>query len=157
MDELLARIERLAQAERAGELVATGKWTAAQIFWHLGRFIEFSLDGFPFQYPARYRWAARALALVSRELLLKLAFRPGFNNPPAAALVEPAPSLALDESLEYLRRQCERVRRGERMIQPSPTGEAMTHEQWLLAHRRHFDLHLGFLKHAPPRSSGGPR
>jgi hypothetical protein len=95
------------------------------VFQHLGRFIEFSFDGFPFRYPWRLRWAARLLRLVCWRWLVRLAFRPGFRNPPEAAALEPDPSPELAGAADYLRRQLGRIRGGERMTAASPAEGAM--------------------------------
>jgi hypothetical protein len=75
----------------------------------------------------------------------RLAFRPGFQNPPEAAALEPAAELSLEEAVAYLRRQIERIRRGERMTQVSAVEGPYSHEQWVYIHLRHAELHLSFL------------
>jgi hypothetical protein len=146
IDELVAEVDRLAAAEAAGTVRRLGNWSPAQAFQHLGRFIEFSFDGFPFRYPWPMRLVCRILRLISWRWLVALALRPGFKNPPAAAAVEPDPSVPLETATAYLRGQLERIRRGERMTQPSPAEGWVLHEQWVYAHLRHAELHLSFLE-----------
>jgi hypothetical protein len=149
MDDLAAEVERVVAAEAAGRVRPLGNWSAAQVLQHLGRLIEFSLDGFPFRYPWHLRLGARLIRLISWRWLLALAFRPGFRNPPQAAALEPDPAVTLDEAAGYLRRQLARIRAGERMTRPSPAEGPITHEQWVLAHLRHAELHLSFLDVEP--------
>jgi hypothetical protein len=144
-DELLAEGERIIAAAAAGHARPLGNWSPAQVLQHVARLIEFSFDGFPFQYPLALRWAARLVRLVSWRLLLAVAFRPGFRNPPAAAALEPDPGVTLDEAAAYFRRQVERIRHGERMRQPSPAEGPIAHKQWVIAHLRHAEMHFSFI------------
>lgn len=145
VDDLDAEVGRIVEACAAGRVRSIGNWSPAQVVWHIGRLIEFSFDGFPFQYPWLLRWAARLLRVISWRWLLALAFRPGFRNPTQAAALEPDPALRLDEAVAYFRVQMARVRAGEQMTQPSPVEGLLSHDQWVTAHLRHAELHLSFL------------
>jgi hypothetical protein len=144
--DLAAEVERTHASAVAGRVRPLGNWTTAQVFHHLATFVEGSLDGFSFRYPWPLRWLSRLVGSLSWRWLLRMAFRPGFTNPPAAAAVEPAPDTRLEDAVSYLRRQLGRVLGGERMTQRSPTGEVPSHEQWLDCHLRHAELHLSFLR-----------
>lgn len=145
LDDLLADADRVVAAANASRAQPAGNWSAAQILQHVGRLIEFSFDGFPFQYPATYRWSSRLVRLISWRWLLALAFRPGFRNPPAAAALEPDPGVTLADAAAYLRRQVGRVQSGERMTAASPAEGPVSHEQWVTAHLRHAELHFSFV------------
>jgi hypothetical protein len=145
MDDLATEVERVVAAAAAGKVQPLGNWSAAQVLQHVGRLMEFSLDGFPFLYPWHQRFVVRLIRLVSWRLLLALAFRPGFRNPPQAAALEPDPQVTLQEAADYLRKQLGRIRAGEQMNKPSPAEGPISHEQWILAHLRHAELHLSFL------------
>jgi hypothetical protein len=145
IDELLAEVDRVTAAAAAGKVRPLGNWSAAQVLWHLGRFVELSFDGFPFRYRWAPAWFARLFRLLAWRRLLALAFRPGFKNPPEAAAVEPDPSLPLAGAASYLKRQLARIRDGERMTQACSVEGRYTHEQWVYAHLRHAELHLSFL------------
>jgi hypothetical protein len=118
--DLVREVDRVVAAAQAGRVRPVGNWSAAQVLQHIGRLIEFSLDGFPFRYPWHLRWTARLIRCLSWRLLLSLAFRPGFRNPPQAAALEPDPAVTPDEAASYLRRQLARIQAGEQMTQPSP-------------------------------------
>ena len=145
IDDLVAEVNRIVAAAGADRVRSLGNWTPAQALQHLGRMIEFSFDGFPFRYPWRFRCAAALLRLISWRWLVALAFRPGFKNPPEAAALEPDLTVSLDEAAEYLRRQLQRIRSGERMSKASPVEGRISHDQWVYAHLRHAELHLSFL------------
>ena len=142
--ELRLEIERLNEARLHGRLEAAGNWSLDQCCQHLGRWIAFSLDGFPFQYPWHWRLLGRLVCLVSWRWLVSMALRPGFVNPPSARAVEPDASMADGSGVNYLLHQVSRIANGERMEQPSPVEGRITHEQWCYLHLRHAELHLSF-------------
>jgi hypothetical protein len=145
MDDLVAEVERLVAAGKAGKVQPLGNWSPAQVLWHIGKLIECSFDGFPFRYRRGPRWTMRLLRLVSWRLLIALAFRPGFTNPPEAALLEPEPSLSLESAAVYLRAQIARIHNGEQMTQACSVDGPYSDEQWIYIHLRHAELHLSFL------------
>jgi hypothetical protein len=145
MDELVAEVERLTAAAAAGKVRPLGNWSPAQVFWHIGRLVELSFDGFPFRYRRGPVWIIRLLRLLAWRWLIALAFRPGFKNPPEAATLEPDPSVSLDGAVAYLKQHVARIRNGERMTQECSVEGPYTHEQWVYIHLRHAELHLSFL------------
>jgi hypothetical protein len=144
MAEVRREIEQLERARQQGSLERWGNWSLDQCCQHLGRWIEFSFDGFPFRYPLRYRLLGRIVRLVSWRWLLRMALRPGFVNPPSARAVEPEATIAAGHGAAYLLKQISRIEGGERMTQPSPVEGRITHEQWCYFHLRHAELHLSF-------------
>jgi Protein of unknown function (DUF1569) len=137
-------IDRLDAARQRGSLERRGNWSLDQCCQHLGRWIEFSIDGFPFKYPWRYRLLGRLVCLVSWRWLVKMALRPGFLNPPSAQAVEPDAFIADGQGVTYVVRQISRIEKGERMMQPNPVEGQITHDQWCYFHLRHAELHLSF-------------
>jgi hypothetical protein len=122
------------------------------VLWHIAKLIEFSFDGFSWRYRRGPLWLTRPLRFLAWRWLIRLAFRPGFQNPPEAAALEPAAGLSFEEAVAYLRRQLERIRRGERMTQESAVEGPYAHEQWVYIHLRHAELHLSFLAIEETRS-----
>jgi hypothetical protein len=137
-------IDSLDSARQQGSLERGGKWSLDQCCQHLGRWIEFSFDGFPFKYPWRYRLLGRLVRLVSWRWLVKMALRPGFLNPPSAQAVEPDAVIPDGQGVNYLSQQISRIEKGERMTQPSPVEGQITHDQWCYFHLHHAELHLSF-------------
>jgi hypothetical protein len=144
LEDLRSEVERLSSAERQGTLRAAGNWSLDQCCQHLGRWLEFSLDGFPFKYPWRHRLIGRIVRIISWRWLVSLASRPGFVNPPSARAVEPDETIAAGEGVKGLLHQIARIASGEPMRQPSPVEGAINHDQWLYFHLRHAELHLSF-------------
>src|SRR5262249_9245709 len=101
-------------------------------------------DGFPFKYPWHFRLIGRIVRLVSWRWLVTLALRPGFLNPPSAKAVEPVVVIAEGEGVKYLLHEISRIDNGERMEQPSPVEDRITHDQWCYFHLCHAELHLSF-------------
>jgi hypothetical protein len=149
INELAAEVDWVTAAVAAGNVRPLGNWSPAQILWHIGRLIELSFDGFPFRYRRGPVWITRLLRLLAWRRLIALAFRAGFHNPPAAALLEPDPSLSLEDAAAYLRQQMGRIFNGEQMTQECSVEGSYTHEQWVYIHLRHAELHLSFLAETP--------
>jgi hypothetical protein len=145
VDDLMADVNRVTAAAKAGTLRSLGNWSPAQVLWHIGRLIELSFDGFPFRYRRGPEWITRLMRLLAWRWLIALAFRPGFQNPPEAAALEPEPSVPLDVAAAYLRQQVARMRGGERMTRQCSVEGPYSHEQWVYIHLRHAELHLSFL------------
>jgi hypothetical protein len=145
IDDLAAEVERVIAAGAAGTVRPLGNWSPAQVLWHIGRLMEFSIDGFPFRYRRGPQWLIRVLRLLAWRWLIALAFRPGFKNPPEAAALEPDPSVSLPVAAAYLQQQIARIRSGEQMTQACSVEGAYSHEEWVYIHLRHAELHLGFL------------
>jgi hypothetical protein len=93
-------IQRLEGARTRGRLERAGNWSLDQCCQHLGRWIEFSIDGFPFKYSWHYRLLGRLIRLISWRWLVALALRPGFVNPPSAKAVEPDALIAQGDGAE---------------------------------------------------------
>jgi hypothetical protein len=145
MEDLMAEVDHIVATAAVGKVRPLGNWSTAQVLWHIAKLIECSFDGFPFRYRRGPQWLTRLLRFISWRWLIALAFRPGFKNPPEAALLEPDPSLSLDAAAKYLQQQIVRIKHGERMTQESSVEGPYSHEQWIYIHLRHAELHLSFL------------
>jgi hypothetical protein len=145
LDDLLAEAERVTSAAARGKVRPLGNWSPAQVLWHIAKLIELSFDGFAWRYRRGPAWIFRLIRFISWRWLILLAFRPGFRNPPEAAVLEPDPAVALDEAAAFLREQIGRVGKGERMTQCASVDGAYSHEEWIYIHLRHAELHLSFL------------
>jgi Protein of unknown function (DUF1569)/Domain of unknown function (DUF4265) len=153
MSDLRNEVRALDEARHQGRLEKSGNWTLDECCQHLGRWIEFSIDGFPFKYPWRYRLFGRLVRLWSWMWLVSLATRPGFRNPPSVKAVEPDQEIPEGAGVSYLLQQLDRIDAGERMMQPSPVEGPITHEQWWYFHLQHAKLHLSF-QHDQRNESG---
>jgi hypothetical protein len=115
------------------------------VLWHIGKLVELSFDVFSWRYRRGPLWITLPFRFLAWRWLIRLAFRPGFKNPPEAAVLEPPLRVSLEDAAAYLRRQIERIRRGEQMTQESAVEGPYSPQQWRYIHLRHADLHLSFL------------
>ena len=138
---ILADLDRLESAEKAGTLTRHGNWTLGQITHHLADLIEQSIDGFRFSAPAPIRMIFRLL----RPMILGRPFPTGIKLKGQSATLLPAPDITSEQGLAALRTQIQRLEEGAEMNEPSPLFGRLTHAQWMDLHRRHAELHLGFL------------
>jgi hypothetical protein len=75
LDDYRQEIVQLDHARHERDLNRTGNWSLDQCCQHLGRWIKFSIDGFPFKYPWHHRLIGRLVRLVSWRLLVSIASR----------------------------------------------------------------------------------
>jgi hypothetical protein len=140
IDQVMAEVDRLVAAERAGRLSRLGNWTLGQTFGHLAAWTEYSYTGAPLKVPFLIKWILR----FRKRKFLYEPMRAGVKIPgvPGGTLAtEPMP---MDEALERLRRGIERLK-SEAPTTPNIIFGPLTHNEWIALICRHAELHLGFL------------
>jgi hypothetical protein len=140
LDQVLAEVERLAEAERAGRLRRLGNWTLGQTLGHLASWAEYSYTGAPLKVPFFIKWFLR----LRKRKFLYGPMRAGVRVPRVEGgtlATEPVP---LEEGLERMRRAMGRLK-SEAPTAPNVIFGPLTHDEWLALHCRHAELHLGFL------------
>lgn len=137
--DAIADAAALCEAHRRNALARTGNWTLGQALNHLHRWMTFPYNGFPVTAPADL--AARAQARKPHALRngLLVGFRMPNVEGGTAAFDDQPP----DEALAVLRATWDRLLR-EVPVHPHPFFGALTHEEWLLLHLRHCELHQSF-------------
>jgi hypothetical protein len=136
LGEVLADAEHLS----AGEIKALGNWTPGQVFAHLARTFNGSIDGLGFHVP----WYFRLMGRVMKKQMLKGDMPPGFRLPADAAVqLVPGPT-SVDEGLAALRAAIERQEREPNRVL-NPVLGALTREEWIQLHLKHAALHMSFL------------
>lgn len=143
MDEILADIEKLdAVAPGGGSIRAAGNWTAAMNVDHVTRLINASLDGFA---GARFPLWLRTLGSLMRGGALNKPLRAGFKfHKSVSELLSPDPDISWEQAVSNLRGAVGRTS-VERMEQRSPLLGELNHEEWIMLHCRHAELHFSFL------------
>lgn len=141
MQAVLADLDSLEAAERAGTLIQNGNWTLGQNAAHLGDFIEQSYDGFRFKAPI----VIRLLFTGFKPLFLGRPFPSGIKLRGSSQTLVPQDGVTTEEGLGLLREQIGRIKKGEQITQLSPLFGKLSHEQWVMLHRLHANLHLSFL------------
>jgi hypothetical protein len=140
IDQALAEVDRLVEAERAGRLKCVGNWTLGQALGHLAAWVEYSYTGAPLKVPFFIKWILR---LQKRKFLYE-PMRTGARIPgiPGGTLAtEPMP---LDEAEEKYRRALERLK-SDAPTALNPIFGVLRHDEWTALHLRHAEGHLGFV------------
>ena len=140
IDEVLAEVDRLAEAERAGRLRRLGNWTLGQVLGHLAAWAEYSYTGTPLKVPFFIKWILR----LRKRKFLYGTMRAGVKIPGVNGGTLATQPMSLDEALGRMRRVMERLK-SEAPTAPNSIFGPLTHEEWIAINLRHAELHLGFL------------
>jgi hypothetical protein len=135
-DEVLADVDRLC----SGSIKALGNWSPGQVFRHLARAYNGSIDGFTVTFPLHIRLMGKVL----RNKLLSMAMPPGFKLPPEGAKALEPPPTSTEEGAAELRAAIARLQR-EPVRAKNPVFGTVTKEEWDKIHLTHASLHLSFL------------
>ncbi len=152
VDEALADVDRIVEADRAGTLRRLGNWTVGQNFEHVGMLIKGSYDGLDFKAPL----GLRVIVKLFRKKFLRDPFPSGIKLRGSFEAVIPRSDFSTEEGAAYIREQLLRIKSGEKMTQPSPLLGKVTHDEWVGIHLKHADLHFSFLIPGDPRGEEAP-
>ena len=102
IDDLLADIDRIVTAEKAGTLRRTGNWTAGQAFSHIATWANFAYDGFPPQ--ANPPWFIRPFIRMQKSKYLGKGMPAGIHIPRIEGGTLGTELVNIDEGADRLRR-----------------------------------------------------
>jgi hypothetical protein len=137
-DEFLADAEQLAERP----VRQLGNWTLAQIFDHLARSMNVSVDGTHERFP----WAQRIALRLLRKRIITHPLKPGYNVPEnVAVLLRPETTPGLRESLWKLRSAAIRFQAASK-FPPHPAFGMLTRDEYQSLALRHAELHLSFIE-----------
>jgi hypothetical protein len=142
IDDVLAEVERIRQADREGRLDTSGNWTAGQILAHVAAWIEYGYSGYPVKappFPFNYvlRWMGKRI--------LKNGMKPGVRIPGAKNGTFGQDEITVAEGVERLQLAFLKLKKGEQCSHDSPAFGPMSHEDRIRLNLRHAELHLGFI------------
>ena len=140
IDQAMAEVERLAQADRDGRLKQLGNWTLGQTLGHLAAWTEYAYTGVPLKPPFFIRWILR----LRKHKFLYEPMQSGVKIPRVEGGTLATDPVPLDEGLDRFRRAMKRLK-AEAPTAPSPILGHLTHEESIALTLRHAELHLGFL------------
>ncbi len=144
VDDCITEVRRLAEAERAGKLRASGNWTVGQVFSHIAAWIEYGYEGFPIRRPP---WFIRVvLRWQLRKMLDRGTMPRGVRIPGVEGGTTGADDLPIDEAEPRLLKALGRLRDGEPAVHASPAFGPMSEEDRARLNLRHAELHLGYLR-----------
>jgi hypothetical protein len=136
LQDILTDAERLS----GGPIKTLGNRSPGQIFSHLARAMNESIDGSS----VKVAWYIRLLVGLMRKKMLAGPMPPGFKLPPdAEKALWPGPT-STQEGLTALKQAIARLERDPHRA-PSPVFGPMTKDEWNQLHLNHAALHLSFL------------
>ena len=142
LDELLADLDRIEAAEKAGTLHTTGNWTAGEILTHVAAWIDYGYEGYPVKPPPFFiRWFLRKMLPSA----LKDGLKPGVKIPGVKGGTTGAEKVDTAAGIARLRRSIARLATGEAEKYPSPAFGPLSPSQRIELQLRHAELHLSFL------------
>ncbi len=142
IDQALAEVDRLVEAERAGRLGHVGNWTLGQTLGHLASWAEYAYAGIPMKTPLVIKWILR----LGKQKFIHEPMRAGVKIPGVKGgtlATEPVP---LDEANGRIHSALARLK-SEAPTLVHPIFGTLTHDEWIAINLRHAELHLGF--HVP--------
>jgi hypothetical protein len=142
IDDLLADVDRIVAAERAGRLRQAGNWTAGQTMGHLAAWINYAYDGFPMDRPP---WFVRFILGFLKKKYLRDGMPAGVRIPKAENGTYGTEPLSTAEGADRLRKALARLKSGETARYDSPAWGRMPDEERIALNLRHAELHLSFL------------
>ncbi len=138
--EMMADVDRVVAADRAGTLRRCGNWTTGQVLWHLAAWVDYSYDGNPLRPP----WFIKVILRFMKKRFLRGPLKAGVKIPKVAGGTLATEALPLDEALARFKKAWARLEKGPPSI-PNILFGPMTHDEWIKGHLRHAELHLSFL------------
>jgi hypothetical protein len=139
IDELLADVDRLAAAERAGKLRRLGNWTLGQALGHLAGWMEYAYTPAPMKPPFFIRWILR----MRKKKYLYGSMRPGVWIPRVEGGTLNTAPMGLEEGLMRYRAIADRLKKDAPTVESQAFGP-LTHEEAIALNLRHAELHLSF-------------
>ncbi len=141
LDDILEAAELIANSPHVQQL---GNWTPGQIFEHLAKSFNSSIDQSQAIAPFRIRLLARLL----RPIVLRVGLPSGFSikktSEVAASEFLPADAVSTEAGMQMIRKAIERLQTHSMTARHNMFGD-MTQGQWLQMHCRHAELHFSFL------------
>ncbi len=133
LDELLADAQRLSSTE-VREL---GNWSRGQIYEHLARSLDSSIDGAGFSLPAPVRWL---MSLLMKRKFLNKELPAGFKSTDDFIPDE----TSVEAGLASLERAVARQKREPQRVMHPAFGN-ISRDEWNDFHLRHAEMHMSFL------------
>ena len=122
----------------------TGNWTAGQIIDHVAGLIDLSNgETESFEVPLPVKLFGRGLKLIGAH---RKPFKPGLKPPPSVwQKLAPAAEISEADGLARLKHAVGVASRSP-MTTPSPLFGKLSHEDWVILHCRHAELHFSFMR-----------
>ena len=136
----LAELEAGAERLAASGVRPLGNWSAGQVFQHLAKSMNSSIDGMPGTFP----WYVKVAARLFKKRFIRGPMPAGLIVPKdLAEKVMPEP-ISTEQGLANLCAAIGRLDRESKRAR-SPIFGAMSKEEWNTMHLSHANLHMSFL------------
>ena len=149
IDQMMAEVDRLVEAERGGRLRRVGNWTLGQTLGHLACWAEYGFTGTPLKPPFFIRWIMR----LRKRSFLHEPMQCGVKIPGVEGGTLATAPMPVDEALGRLRCAMQRLK-SESPTLPNVIFGPLKHEEWIALNLRHAELHLGFLVPETAQATG---
>ncbi len=143
IDQLLEEIDRVVEADRAGQIRALGAWTPGQILGHVAAWIEYGYDGYPMK---RVPWLVRLLLRRQLKKFMKQGMPAGVRIPRVADGTYGIDDMPTEQAAERLRLALGRLQRQEPAKFDSPAFGKLSEDDRIRLNLMHAELHLSFLQ-----------
>jgi hypothetical protein len=138
IDEVLAEVNRLADAERQGRLKRLGHWTLGQTLGHLAGWAEYRDVVTPPAEPFYLKWLDR----LRKRRSLAGPMTAGVRTPGDDGRTPTNEPMSLEHGVERIRRVMARLR-ADVPSRPRALLGALTDDEWIALQLQHAELHLG--------------
>jgi len=145
LDDAVEDAARLADADAAGRLHATGNWTLGRALAHLAWWADEPFTGHRF--PLHLRLLFRVLGPLTKRRVFRGDIAVGLRLPGVAGGTYGVEDRSTREGLAAMREAFDRLDR-ECPRRPDVGFGRLSHEQWRTLHRRHAEHHLSFFRAA---------
>ncbi|MGB0768798.1 MAG: DUF1569 domain-containing protein [Phycisphaeraceae bacterium] len=140
LDDILSDAREIAAQPSAS---SRGSWTPAQNLWHVGRFIEAGVEGYPVKVPL----VLKLVGPLFKKSFTTKGFKPGVIKLPSAAaehVVAPA-----ETTIETALSKVESAIAGAKekgFLPRNPMMGKMSQGEWIALHCRHAEMHFGLIE-----------
>jgi Protein of unknown function (DUF1569) len=139
VEQVLADVERLVEAERNGRLDHVGNWALGQTLGHLASWAEYAYAGYPTKPPFFIRWILRS----RKQAFIHEPMRAGVKIPGIPGGTLATEPVTVDDAVGRYQRVLARLE-SEAPTLVHPIFGQLTHDEWIAINLRHAELHLGF-------------
>lgn len=131
-----------AQRVTTSEVHAIGNWSPGQIFEHMARSMNGSIDGFDFMMPAPARFL---MSLLMKNKFLTKGIPAGFKT---SANFIASEATSNEDGLASLQNAVTRQKEESSRVLHPGFGK-VTREEWEAFHLRHAEMHMSFIVDGP--------
>ncbi len=143
IDDLLAEIDRVVEADKAGQIQTQGAWTPGQVLAHVAAWIEYGYDGYPMKPPP---WLVRFMLRWQLKKFFRRGMPRGVRIPSVKDGTYGTELLPTDQAAERLRLALGRLQQREPAKYDSPAFGSLNDDDRIRLNLCHAELHLSFLQ-----------